>query len=128
MMVCRGGGAIRVGRVNRRAVIVRVGSGQPGGVARNRAGQSMMNRWLHTATAQSRSSATANPAVPGHEARVVAIHEAGHAVGRILTARRLGWREDEAIARIEVYAMPTTVGKPQAAMYGPLLSRPMDEY
>jgi antitoxin (DNA-binding transcriptional repressor) of toxin-antitoxin stability system len=82
---------------------------------------------LRVVAAQHRFSATVNRVAAG-EARIVAVHEAGHAVGRILTARRLGWREDEAVARIEVRATPTTIGKLQAATYGPLLSRPMDEY
>jgi hypothetical protein len=41
--------------------------------------------------------------------RAVAIHEAGHAVGRVLVAGSLGWRPDEAIAYIDVHEAPSTI-------------------
>ena len=60
--------------------------------------------------------------------RVVAIHEAGHAVGIILTAPMLGWRHDEVLNRIEVHATPVAVGVSQATTCGAFLSKPMEDY
>jgi hypothetical protein len=60
--------------------------------------------------------------------RVVTIHEAGHAVGVILTAPMLGWRDDEVLNWIEIHATPVALGVPQAITSGPLLSKPMEDY
>src|SRR5262245_36251993 len=60
--------------------------------------------------------------------RVVAIHEAGHAVGVILTAPMLGWRHDEVLNWIEIHATPVALGMPQAITSGPSLSKPMEDY
>lgn len=64
---------------------------------------------------------------------VVAVHEAGHAVGRFLTAERLGYAIEESIDRIEVNAVPIVVGAvsfdkratltEQATTFGPKFSR-----
>jgi hypothetical protein len=67
--------------------------------------------------------------------RVVAIHEAGHAVARYLTAEDLGHATDPAISYIDV-APATPVGqsidgtmnlKLQAITYGPMLSKDIQE-
>jgi hypothetical protein len=64
---------------------------------------------------------------------VVAIHEAGHAVGRFVTAGMLGHSNDEAISYIDMspdggsdkfWNLP---GQPQATTYGPMYSRPMND-
>src|SRR5262245_6178225 len=60
--------------------------------------------------------------------RVVAIHEAGHAVGLVLTAPMLGWRHDEVLNRIEVQTTPVAFGVWQATTSGPFLSKPMENY
>jgi hypothetical protein len=61
--------------------------------------------------------------------RVVAIHEAGHAVGLVLTAPMLGWRHDEVLNRIEVQTTPVAaVGASQATTSGLFLSKPMEDY
>ena len=60
--------------------------------------------------------------------RPVAIHEAGHAVGLILTAPMLGWRHDEVLNRIEVHATPVAIGVSQATTCGAFLSKPMEDY
>lgn len=69
--------------------------------------------------------------------RAVAIHEAGHAVGRVLVSDSLGWRPDEAIAYIDVHEAPSTIGTSldgrhqllsQATTFGQFLSRPMHEF
>jgi hypothetical protein len=69
--------------------------------------------------------------------RAVTVHEAGHAVGRVLVAGSLGWRPNEAIAYIDVHVAPSTIGKSidgthelrsQATTYGQFLSRPMLEF
>jgi hypothetical protein len=64
------------------------------------------------------------------------IHEAGHAVGRILVSPADGWRAEEAVTKIEIHRAPPFVGmsiKGQAALWaqastwGPMFSRPMQE-
>ena len=65
--------------------------------------------------------------------REVAVHEAGHAVGRFLTAERLGYTIDEAISCIEVNAVSVATGEvsfdgrmrmsQQATTFGPKFSR-----
>ncbi len=72
---------------------------------------------------------TSNPRQSGVD-RVVLVHEAGHAVGRILTARSLGWRADEVINRIEVYPVPIAKGpvRVQATFSGKYLSKQMEGY
>jgi hypothetical protein len=68
--------------------------------------------------------------------RVVAVHEAGHAVGRILVAESLGWGAEEALKYIAIHPVPLLIGvsaelhplEAQAATWGPFLSRPMFEY
>ena len=42
--------------------------------------------------------------------RVVAVHEAGHAVGRFLTASALGYSPEEAIVHIDIYVAPLATG------------------
>lgn len=67
--------------------------------------------------------------------RVVAVHEAGHAVGRFLTAADLGYTTDEAIAFIEI-GPGGPVGQSldgetlllsQAVTFGPMLSKEIQE-
>jgi hypothetical protein len=70
--------------------------------------------------------------------RVVAVHEAGHAVGRFLTAARLGHGPDTAVSYIEVHAAPISEGREsldgkaslryQATTFGPMFSRALDEF
>jgi hypothetical protein len=62
--------------------------------------------------------------------RLVLVHEAGHAVCRVLTARSLGWRADEVIDRIEIYPVPIAKGpvRAQATYLGKYLSRHMEGY
>jgi hypothetical protein len=38
--------------------------------------------------------------------RKVALHEAGHCVGRILVAKLLGWSPNEAIFYVEIHPAP----------------------
>jgi hypothetical protein len=69
---------------------------------------------------------------------VVAVHESGHCVGRILVADSLGWRADEAIKSIELHPLPIAGGKisidgirevrSQAITYGMMMSKPMDQF
>jgi hypothetical protein len=64
---------------------------------------------------------------------VVAIHEAGHAVGQYLTAADTGYATEEAIDRIDIglrYASREHDGvtfMSQATTYGPMLSRKLAE-
>jgi hypothetical protein len=62
--------------------------------------------------------------------RLVLVHEAGHAVCRVLTAQLLGWRADEVIDRIEIYPVPIAKGsvRAQATYLGKYLSRQMEGY
>jgi hypothetical protein len=64
--------------------------------------------------------------------RVTAIHEAGHAVGRLLTAREMGYSPEQAVHSIQIGVGPTfrsADGKvlllPQAICYGPAVSLPL---
>jgi hypothetical protein len=66
--------------------------------------------------------------------RLLAIHEAGHAVARVLTAGSLGWRPEEAILHIDVHMAPSAIGASldgthqllsQATTVGPFLSPAM---
>jgi hypothetical protein len=68
----------------------------------------------------------------------VAVHEAGHAVGRYLTATELGYSLGDAISYIDVYTtVQQQVGTSrdgqaallaQAATYGPRFSKPLQEF
>jgi hypothetical protein len=66
----------------------------------------------------------------------VAVHEAGHAVGRILVADSVGWGADDALDYIDIHPVPLKVGasaEPHAlqvdgATGGQFLSRPMVKY
>ena len=62
--------------------------------------------------------------------RVVLVHEAGHAVGRVLMARALGWGANEVINRIEIYPVPIEKGpvRVQATFLGKYLSKRMESY
>lgn len=62
--------------------------------------------------------------------RVTAVHEAGHAVGRLLTAKDMGFSFDEAVHSIEVGTGPDWLSSDarivlhsQAICYGPAVSR-----
>jgi hypothetical protein len=65
----------------------------------------------------------------------VAVHEAGHAVGRFLTAADLGYSTDESISYIDVglgrLSEQSTDGRmrlvSEATTYGPMLSQQMQE-
>ena len=68
---------------------------------------------------------------------VVAVHEAGHAIGRYLTANEMGYETETSISCIEVAKPPKELGLsrdgrmfsvPQATTYGPLLSADMNDY
>jgi hypothetical protein len=69
---------------------------------------------------------------------VVAVHESGHCVGRILVAESLGWRADEVIHSIELHPVPLALGKisvdgtrelrSQAITHGMMVSKPMDRF
>lgn len=65
------------------------------------------------------------------------IHEAGHAVGRILVAPADGWRADEAISQIEIRRTPRSVGisidgradlGTQTTTWGKMFSKPMEDF
>ena len=70
--------------------------------------------------------------------RKVAVHEAGHCVGRILVAESLGWSLNEAISHVKIHPAPIANGtvsidgthelRSQAATYGMTMSRPMEEF
>jgi hypothetical protein len=62
--------------------------------------------------------------------RVVLVHEAGHAVCRVLAAQSLGWGTDEVINQIEIYPMPVEKGpvRAQATFLGKYLSKQMEGY
>jgi hypothetical protein len=86
-----------------------------------------MNRHQRRAAKAKGKSAKIDP--------VVAIHEAGHAVARYLTAEDLGYATDQVISYIDV--SPTTSGGRsvdgtmsltlQATTYGPMLSKEIQE-
>lgn len=66
--------------------------------------------------------------------RVTAVHEAGHAVGRLLTAKAMGFPFDEAVHSIEIGTGPgwqspdgQVVLTSQAICYGPALSRDLQD-
>lgn len=69
-----------------------------------------MNRHERRAAMAQRRSAKLDP--------VTAVHESGHAVGRVLSAADMGFRPEEAI---ECISGPTP--KAQATTFGPMLSR-----
>jgi hypothetical protein len=68
--------------------------------------------------------------------RVVAIHEAGHAVARVLTADDMGLKPEEAVAWIEVGLDASAregcdgqnVLVSQATTYGPMFSREIEQH
>lgn len=68
--------------------------------------------------------------------QVVAVHEAGHAVARILVADSLGWGADEALEYIDIHPAPLAMGvsaelrdlQAEAATWGQFLSRSMHEF
>jgi hypothetical protein len=67
--------------------------------------------------------------------RVAAVHEAGHAMARYLSADAMGFHTDEAIDYIEIvppYSRPSldakTILVPEAATVGPVYSRPMMDF
>ena len=70
--------------------------------------------------------------------RAVAVHEAGHAVGRFLTGARLGHGPETAISYIDVHAVPVAEGsqsfdgrmdlRTQATTFGPMLSKALEEF
>jgi hypothetical protein len=70
--------------------------------------------------------------------RVVAVHEAGHAVARVLFAEPLGWSPDEVILHVDIHPAPVAIGavssdgawelQSQAVTYEKLFSRPMQEF
>jgi len=68
---------------------------------------------------------------------VVAVHEAGHCVARVLSAGSLGWDANEVIVGIDVYPAPVGMGvssdgkrglQSQATSWGRFLSKPMHEF
>lgn len=67
--------------------------------------------------------------------KVAAVHEAGHAVARYLSADAMGFRTDEAIGYIEIappFSRPSSGAKsilaPKPAIFGPVHSRPMMDF
>jgi hypothetical protein len=65
---------------------------------------------------------------------IVAVHEAGHVVARVLTARVMGYEPPEAIRYVRVETAPRHIGssldgtmslKAQAITFGPMLSKPI---
>ena len=66
----------------------------------------------------------------------IRIHEAGHCVGLVLRATRLGWRFDEVIEYTEIDPTPTGIGESQDGMVllqsqatiGKFLSKPMNDF
>ena len=70
--------------------------------------------------------------------RAVMVHEAGHAVGRFLTAARLGHGPDTAISHIVVHAAPVSQGRQsidgradlrsEATTFGPMLSKALEDF
>jgi len=70
--------------------------------------------------------------------RVVAVHEAGHVVGRILVAESLGWSPGEIIFHVDINPAPVAIAvlsfdrthdlRLQPVTYGQMLSRPMSDF
>jgi hypothetical protein len=67
--------------------------------------------------------------------KIAAVHEAGHAVARYLSADAMGFRASEAIDYIEIappFSRPNLGAKsilaPKPAIFGPLYSRPMMDF
>jgi len=67
--------------------------------------------------------------------KVLAVHEAGHAVARYLCANTMGFRPDEAVGYIEIappFSRPSLDAKsilaPKPAVFGPVYSRPMMDF
>jgi hypothetical protein len=65
--------------------------------------------------------------------RALAVHEAGHCVARVLTARAIGWDAGEVIDYIEVGSAPIGRGadrglRSQVVSWGRFLSKPMQEF
>jgi hypothetical protein len=70
--------------------------------------------------------------------RVIAVHEAGHCVARVLVAASLGWDPDEVIECIDIHPAPIITGVvsldgtrrllSQAVSWGQFLSKPMHEF
>ena len=66
--------------------------------------------------------------------RITAIHEAGHAVARYLTAESMGYSREHAIAYIETHPVEVLTNggavmvSSTAITYGPMFSRPMNEH
>ena len=67
--------------------------------------------------------------------KIAAVHEAGHAVARYLSADAMGFRGAEAIDYIEIappFSRPNLAAKtilaPKPAIFGPLYSRPMMDF
>jgi hypothetical protein len=70
--------------------------------------------------------------------RAIAVHEAGHAVGRFLTAARLGHKPNTAIAYIDVHEDPSFAGsmsfsgsmglQSQTATFGPMFSQALSDF
>lgn len=65
----------------------------------------------------------------GKVGRIIAVHEAGHAVGRLLTAKDMGYSLHQAVHSIEVGGGPDWLGsdglmelRSQAICYGPAMS------
>ena len=68
---------------------------------------------------------------------MIRVHEAGHAVGRILLASANGWGEEEAVFEIKIHSTPQFLGiyadgrvavEDLAVTYGPALSKPMEDF
>jgi hypothetical protein len=78
----------------------------------------LKNSWRTTASPVAidtprlnRRQRRAKAAAQGHRVdRRVAVHEAGHACGRVLVAGSLGWDIAEIISSVEIHAEPIEVG------------------
>jgi hypothetical protein len=65
--------------------------------------------------------------------RTLAVHEAGHCVARVLTARTVGWDAAGVIEYIEVGSAPIAMGadpglRSQVVSWGRFLSKPMQDF
>lgn len=95
---------------------------------------------FHRDRAMNRKQRRAAKAAARHQLidPVVAVHESGHCVGRILVAELLGWRADEVINAIDFHPVPIADGelsvdgtrelRSQAITYGMMMSKPMDQF